>query len=288
MNLAIALRCTLDQDLSAFVQLLQQQQVPCRVSEERGEQVLWVPAELVEPVQQLFHNPDAWAAFAAQAASPVPVERPSFVAQLRQAWLTGLWLVLTAIVALVTGLGERLDVVSWFSLQAFTVHGEYGHFLPLEHTLSSGQWWRLVSPMLLHFSVLHLVFNALWLWELGRRIELQQGRSVYLALVLLAGVLSNLAQYQFSDAPLFGGLSGVVFALLGFCWLYQWRHPVAAYALPKALIGLMLGWLLIGVSGVLSLFDLHIANAAHVGGLAVGCVLGLAAAQWDKHRAPKA
>ncbi|MCJ8168942.1 rhomboid family intramembrane serine protease [Atopomonas sediminilitoris] len=289
MKPVIALRCPLDEDLSVFVAQLQRAGVPCRVAEESGEQVLWVPPAIAEGVQQLYQQgPAAWAAVAAQVSAPgshSPSEQaPALLQRLRVCWLSATVLALSCVVALVSGLGQRLEVVAWLSLQAFSVHGEYLQVQSLADTLASGQWWRVVTPALLHFSVLHIVFNSLWLWELGQRIELRQGRLLYGLLLLITALAANLAQYAFNASPLFGGLSGVVYGLLGFCWLYQWRLPCAHYALPKALVGLMLGWLLVCASGVLEQFDLYVANAAHVGGLLAGCALGLLVAEWDKRR----
>jgi GlpG protein len=84
-NVAV-LRLPLAVDLSGFVKLLQRMQVPHRVSEESGEQVLWVPANISEDVRVLYErypagDPDQ------QLAIPVArtVRRPSFASQLRHA-----------------------------------------------------------------------------------------------------------------------------------------------------------------------------------------------------------
>jgi len=130
--------------------------------------------------------------------------------------------------------------------------------------------------MLLHFGVLHLAMNGLWYWELGKRIELRQGPWVLLSLTLLFSLVSNLAQHYVGGPSLFGGLSGVLYGLLGYVWLYQWLAPNPHYSLPKGVLVMMLIWLVVCLSGVISQLGFgQIANAAHVGGLLIGCLAGL-------------
>src|SRR5205814_225667 len=75
-----------------------------------------------------------------------------------------------------------------------------------------GQLWRLITPIFLHFSILHLIFNLFWLRDLGAMIETRRGSWRLLAIVLAAAVVGNLAEYAWSG-PAFGGMSGVVYAL---------------------------------------------------------------------------
>src|SRR5207244_8552606 len=78
-----------------------------------------------------------------------------------------------------------------------------------------GEIWRLVTPMFIHFSPLHILFNMLWLRDLGSMIEGRQSSLHLLLLVLVIAVCSNLAQcYLNYKGPVFGGLSGVVYGLL--------------------------------------------------------------------------
>ncbi|MDT4855532.1 Rhomboid protease GlpG [compost metagenome] len=196
--------------------------------------------------------------------------------RLKASPLTAGMLVLTLLVAAPTLLGENFAVIRWLSFVDFRIQGDYIYFSYLAETLETGQWWRLLTPMLIHFGVLHLAMNALWYWELGRRIESRQGTWVLLGLTLLFGLASNLAQYSFSGPSLFGGLSGVLYGLLGHCWIYQRLAPNADYRLPPGVLVMMLAWLLICMTGVFELLQFGaIANAAHVGGLLAGCVTGL-------------
>jgi len=131
--------------------------------------------------------------------------------------------------------------------------------------------------MFVHFGILHLAMNGMWFWELGRRSKPVSAPGCLLVLTVLFGLVSNFAQYLFGGPGIFGGLSGVLYGLLGHCWLFQRFAPNAVYRLPPGVVGLMLVWLVICLSGVidvLSFGTLAIANAAHVGGLVAGCATG--------------
>ena len=286
MSTVAVLRLPLAVDLSGFVKLLQRMQVPHRVSEEAGQQVLWVPANISEDVRSLYErfpagDPDQQLDIPQTQTS----HRPGFVEQLRYAKATALVLLLSIIVGAVTLLGENLDTMRWLTFLDFRIVGEYIHFVPLADSLAAGQWWRLVTPMLIHFGILHLAMNGMWYWELGRRIEARQGSINLLGLTMLFSLASNYAQYTFGGPGLFGGLSGVLYGLLGHCWIYQLLAPNPAYRLPRGVLVMMLVWLVVCLSGLVSMIGFgEIANAAHVGGLVAGCITGLLGGLYSRHK----
>lgn len=141
--------------------------------------------------------------------------------------------------------------------------------------IQQGQWWRLVTPMFLHFSIFHLVFNMLWTWELGRIIEWQQGAWLLAILISGVSVVSNLAQYMVSG-PLFGGMSGVIYGLFGYVWIQSLTSPRFRIRLNPVIVRLMLGWFVLCWSGLLEkFFGLAVANTAHSAGLASGALAAL-------------
>lgn len=287
MSAVAVLRLPLSVDLGGFVQLLQRMQVPHRVSEEAGEQVLWVPENISDDVRVLYQrfpagDPDQQLDIPEQA----PIKRPGFLQQLRHSPLTALVLLASIIVGAVTLLGENLQAMSWLTFLQFRIVGEYIQFTPLADSLAAGQWWRLVTPMLIHFGILHLAMNGMWYWELGRRIEARQGSINLLGLTLLFSLVSNYAQYVFGGPGLFGGLSGVLYGLLGHCWIFQLLSPNPAYRLPRGVLVMMLVWLLLCLSGLVSMIGFgEIANAAHVGGLVIGCLTGLLGGLYSRRKA---
>jgi len=128
-----------------------------------------------------------------------------------------------------------------------------------------GQIWRLVTPIFIHFTLLHILFNMLWLWELGSMIEARQGSLLLLVMVLAVAVAGNLAQYLFSG-PMFGGMSGVVYGLLGYIWIRGKLDPGSGLYLHPTTVAMMIGWF------ILCALDLvgHVANATHAAGLFMG------------------
>jgi GlpG protein len=276
-----ALRLPLDINLAAFVSLLQRMQVPHRVSEEAGEQVLWVPDERFALIARELY--ERFVLGQVPAVGPAQWRMSSGTLdeigqRLRASWMSATVLALTLLVALLTLLGDNIQSIQWLSFQGFRIDGDRLFFIPLTDSLAAGQWWRLLTPMLVHFGILHLAMNAMWYWELGRRIEHRQGPLSLLALTLLFGLVSNVAQFIWGGSSLFGGLSGVLYGLLGYCWIFQRLAPTPAYQLPPGVLVMMLVWLLLCISGLVSAMGFGaIANAAHVGGLLIGCLTGLVA-----------
>ncbi len=146
---------------------------------------------------------------------------------------------------------------------------------PGPRQILSGQIWRIFTPILLHFGILHLLFNMFWLRDLGGMIEVQRGSWRLLALVLLAAAISNTAEYLWSG-PHFGGMSGVVYALFGYLWVKQRYEPHLGLGISQETALIMMGWLIICMIGIIG----SAANAAHVVGLAVGAAFAYAPVAW--------
>jgi len=151
---------------------------------------------------------------------------------------------------------------------------------PLFRDILSGEAWRLVTPMFVHFGVLHILFNMMWLWDLGGALETLKGRAFLGAFVVATGIASNVAQYALTGSPLFGGMSGVVYGLLGYAWMQSRFNPAFGLALHKSTVTMMLVWYVLCWTGMLG----PIANWAHTAGLAMGIAWGFVAAQGLRNR----
>ncbi|MEI6653882.1 MAG: rhomboid family intramembrane serine protease [Verrucomicrobiota bacterium] len=136
-----------------------------------------------------------------------------------------------------------------------------------------GQVWRLVTPIFLHFGILHIVFNLMWLWQFGVMLEMRFRSLGFLGLVVVVAVLSNLAQGLWHGAN-FGGMSGVNYGLFGFVLLRSKLHPSPDLVLHPSTVSMMLIWLVVCFTGALG----PVANTAHLVGLGVGGAIGAATA----------
>jgi len=154
-------------------------------------------------------------------------------------------------------------------------------FSSVDAMLDSRQIWRWITPALLHFGVFHIVFNLMGWWVFGGLIERTQSHARILGLFLSLALMGNVAQF-FWGGNQFGGLSGVVYGLLGYLWVYPQVNPAAPFRLPQGMVVFM--WLMMA-AGFLPF--LPFASLAHLGGLLGGCALGAALAWLDKAEQPR-
>jgi len=137
--------------------------------------------------------------------------------------------------------------------------------------LDGQQWqlWRWLSHAVLHFSVMHIAFNILWWWQLGGDIEKKLGGLKLLQIFAISSALSGAGQYWVEGAN-FGGLSGVVYALVGYLWVVSTKAPQLGLTIPRQIVGFMLVWLVLGYMQPF----MAIANTAHLAGLIAGVGIG--------------
>lgn len=182
-----------------------------------------------------------------------------------------LWGRHTRLTAILIALSLTVSVLSKFGTDFHLLHflfiSEYRQGLP---EVLAGQLWRLFTPIIIHFGLLHITFNMLWLYQLGSAIEQRQGIQRMAILVIMTALLSNLAQFVW-DGPAFGGMSGVVYGLLTYIWVQGKFNPFAGLGLDQNIAIMMLIWFVICWLGLVG----NIANMAHTVGLVCGAILGL-------------
>ena len=113
----------------------------------------------------------------------------------------------------------------------------------------------------------------MWLKDLGHMIERKHGPIYLLIMVLLLGVFSNIGQFMVRG-PNFGGMSGVVYGLLGYIWIRSRLDPFSGLYVSKQNVILMIAWFFLCLSGLMG----NVANVAHGVGLAGGMVWGFLSA----------
>lgn len=167
---------------------------------------------------------------------------------------------ISAVVAFMTNLGASMA-----ALQPLLISPIYQDGLS---DVFAGQVWRLVTPIFIHFGLMHFIFNMMWVWDLGKLIEMKKGPVFFLGFIVLVGSASNLAQYLLTHSALFGGMSGVVYGLFGYVWIRGRFDPTFDAGLHKTTVNMMLAWFVLCWTGLLG----PIANWAHTIGLLAGAI----------------
>ncbi len=285
-----------DIDLRDLLAAIAQHGIRFRVNEESGSQVIWVNSpEDAETVTQalaqwqrlreqgLLRDSSVHADSSIGAYFPLVAMLKGLANAFLQAPVTVLLILGALVVALLSDLGGDLRTVSGLFYPSFVVtpnsslSGLWQIFAQLD---SVDLVLRTLTPALLHFGAIHLVFNSLWIWHFGRMIERAQSSLLYFGVVVLIAFFSNASQYLWSMTANFGGLSGVVYGLLGYIWMWQLVLPYGRLRLPPAMITV----LLIALVLMEVLAGSWIASAAHAGGLIAGVILGLISAGLHKLR----
>ncbi len=129
--------------------------------------------------------------------------------------------------------------------------------------VAGGEWWRLVTAGFLHIGPIHLLFNVLALWIIGRDLEAAMGRVAFLA-IYSAGLLGGATAVVLFSAPnvQVAGASGAVFGLMGGLLVLVRRMRIPA--------GPVIGLIVINVALTFALPGLS--QAGHLGGLVAGAL----------------
>jgi GlpG protein len=135
--------------------------------------------------------------------------------------------------------------------------------------IRDGEVWRLVTPIFLHSGFIHLIFNMLWLYQLGGAIEQNEGKLYLLGFTFGFAALVDTAQYVVSG-PAFVGFSGVTYSYLGYVWMMSRYQAGSRYYIARETVIMMVIWIAICYTGLLG----PIANTQHVVGFLAGTAFG--------------
>ncbi len=153
---------------------------------------------------------------------------------------------------------------------------KYLAYLPFSYLFKNFEFWRLVTPAFVHFSVAHYVMNAIWIFILGRSLENYLGAKQYIMVLIATAIAGNIAQFTASYSNLFGGLSGVVYGLLGFLSVAKFIFSEKLLDIQTNIIVICLISMALGFLGALDWMSSGgIANWAHLGGFIGGAIYAI-------------
>jgi GlpG protein len=197
--------------------------------------------------------------------------RDNWRKQERSPGMISLAFIITSVaVFLLSGMGKNAEIVNSFLITE-TFNGSLSEIL-------NGEVWRLVTPIFLHFGLIHIFFNMYWLNDLGGQIEKKKGSRFISLFLLVTAIVSNLAQYKLGG-PAFGGMSGVVYGLFGYVWIKSKFDPGDGLYIHQTTALIMLAWFFLCFAGIFP----GVANWAHAGGLITGSTWGyISAVRWNR------
>jgi GlpG protein len=261
-----------------FSHYLRQQGIENRVDPADGKFELWLFDEdrLTEAREKLarFEAGDLIVEPKPIIKAPPPKRRP--VVRRRQSFrppiewpVTLLLMIGGVIVTALTHFGDPFNAVTQEMYIVGVKYVPFPVFETLRESLRHGEIWRLVTPMFIHMSLLHIGLNLQWIYVFGCAIERVRGSWRLLGLVIFSAVCSNVGQYELVG-PQFGGLSGVGHAMFGYVWMKAQFFPETGFLMPRSLFWSF--WLFFGFcfTGILP-----IANVCHTVGLVIGVLYGL-------------
>lgn len=149
--------------------------------------------------------------------------------------------------------------------------------------VAEGQYWRLITSMFLHGGIAHLLLNGYALFQLGALFEAWLGSTRLTLTYFVTGVAGSLASILWTNAPSVGA-SGAIFGLLGALIAFLLRRREHLTPGAKSLMMQLVGWAAINVFFGFSVPGID--NAAHLGGIAAGFLLGLILRERPIHRLP--
>lgn len=268
-------------NLLGFSQFLHKQGLQHRINEESGKQVIWVEnqreADFVNELlntwsfEQHSSEPSVSALMHEPASTVTHLLRTQLRSGMRAFFASPITIslvLLCLLVAIVSALGTQPARVATL-FYPLIASDSLLHLLADVSRLDI--MLRTLTPMFLHFGELHLVFNMLWLWYFGKQLEAIHPAWLFVVLIILTSFASNTAQYLYSNHNNFGGMSGVVYGLVGYTWVIHSFMPKSYLLFNRN----MFVFFIVALVVMELVASSWIATAAHVGGLVVGLLLGL-------------
>jgi GlpG protein len=142
-----------------------------------------------------------------------------------------------------------------------------------------GEVWRLITPIFIHMNIFHIFFNMSCFIDLGSMVERRQSTWFLSVFVIVVGVVSNLAGFYYAG-PMFGGMSGVIYGLIGYIWIRGKFDPGSGLFLHRFTVVFALVFFFACLLHIIP----GVANAVHAAGLGLGMLWGWVAAKISSRR----
>lgn len=174
-----------------------------------------------------------------------------------------------------------LNIMVYLFMILYDVDGSYFTALANNYEfVQNGQLYRLLTSMFLHADIIHIGCNMYALYILGPQVERYYGKTKFLCIYLLSGILGSIFSCAFMSADTISmGASGAIFGLLGsiayFTYYYRatLQGLLRSQVLPAILLNLAIGFMVPGID-----------ISGHIGGLIGGVLISMAIGIGDKGR----
>jgi membrane associated rhomboid family serine protease len=139
--------------------------------------------------------------------------------------------------------------------------------------VAEGQWYRILTSAFVHLGTAHILFNMYALWLFGPIIEQLYGHVEYAVLYLLCAAGGSVLTILLAPESAAAGASGAIFGLFGLAFVVSRRRHLLLGPQARAILS-QVGTLLV-INLVITFAVPRISWTGHVGGLAVGALIGL-------------
>lgn len=266
----------LDIDLLSYSQFLSQQGLKYRIVEESGKQSIYVSNNrdvdfVQQSLQYYIDKSDIDAEqYRKRGKGNLQLKKVAiaFLVEFVRSPATLTLISISILTGVITSLGNeviRLSFLFYPLISSSNLISLLSDINSLKIALNT------LTPMFLHFGELHLVFNMLWLWYFGRQLENIQPIWIFIFLVVATSFVSNTTQYLAIGYNNFGGMSGVVYGLVGYTWVIHALMPRSSLLINTN----MFVFFVVALVLMEVIASSWIATAAHIGGLLSGLVIGL-------------
>ncbi len=166
-----------------------------------------------------------------------------------------------------------LMVINGVGIMSPKVEGLISWGSNVSYLTTSGQWWRLFTCMFIHIGIIHLIFNIWVLKAVGPLVERLFGNAAFFIIFLFSGVCGSLNSIYWHSNSISAGASGAIFgisgALLAYIAVFGKSIPMEVFKdLKSSYLSFIVYNLIFGAAIT------GIDNAAHIGGLIGGFVMG--------------